>query len=66
MPRAKKLVTIYVSGNEIETVTRDGVEVLQGSINGEVFEVPCNQVTDVTPEIADVLAGLLAKQRGRH
>ena len=64
MPRkpTAKPVTIFISGAGLETIMRDGIEVLLGSINGETFEVPCNQVTDVSPEIAGVLAGIIAKQ----
>ncbi len=64
MPSVKKMKTVYIHGAEIETIIRDGIEYVQGAINGEPFEVPCNQITEVSPQVAAVLEGILIKQRG--
>ena len=68
-----RLVPLYISSHGIETtsfivIRPDGTETFTtpyvlGCINGNMFQVPCDEQIEVTPEIADILLRLIERQQ---
>lgn len=62
----KKTKTLYLPSSGIETVSKteggSSVKYVHGNVNGKRFEVPCNQVVEVEPEIYEALQPLLKAQ----
>lgn len=56
---------IYLKSNGVLTETKeDGKKYVKGDINGDKFEVVCDEQTEVREDIAGALKGLLDSQKG--
>lgn len=59
------LTTVYIYSKGLETIFENDTHYVTGSLNGVAFKVPCDQATEVPPAVAEVLRGIIQKQRSQ-
>lgn len=67
------LIKLFIKPDGLETKTQTEIDpatgkeirkhYIDGSINGEAFQVICNEPVEVSPEIAELLFRLIEKQK---
>lgn len=53
---------VFIKSNNVAAIPRNGRKYLQGSVNGEQFEVPCDVQVEVRDDIAEALKGVISAQ----
>lgn len=54
--------TVFIKSNGVPAVPRNGKKYLEGSVNGQKFEVLCDHQIKVSDAIAEALAGVIRNQ----